>query len=64
VPFEGSYGFGRDRITTGWQRISLRSIDEAPPTFDQPRPQQPCQRSMATQALTRGRSRVEYAAPR
>ncbi len=38
VPFEGSYGFGRDRITTGWQRMSLRSIDEAPPTFDQPRP--------------------------
>ena len=41
VPFEGSYGFGRDRITTGWQRVSLRSIDEAPPTFDQPRPLQP-----------------------
>jgi hypothetical protein len=38
LPFEGSYGFGRDRITTGWQRVSLRSIDEAPPTFDQPRP--------------------------
>jgi uncharacterized protein len=41
VPFEGSYGFGRDRITTGWQRMSLRSIDETPPTFDQPRPLQP-----------------------
>ena len=32
VPFEGSYGFGRDRIATGWQRVSLRSIDNAPPT--------------------------------
>ena len=33
VPFEGSYGFGRDRITTGWQRVSLRSVDGAPPTL-------------------------------
>jgi predicted acyl esterase len=40
VPFEGSYGFGRDRITTGWQRVSLRSVDGTPPTFDQPRPLQ------------------------
>jgi uncharacterized protein len=28
VPFEGSYGFGRDRVTTGWQRASLRALDE------------------------------------
>jgi len=28
IPFEGSYGFGRDRVTTGWQRASLRSLDE------------------------------------
>jgi uncharacterized protein len=28
VPFEGSYGFGRDRITTGWQTASLRALDE------------------------------------
>jgi uncharacterized protein len=28
VPFEGSYGFGRDRITTGWLKASLRSLDE------------------------------------
>jgi putative CocE/NonD family hydrolase len=41
LPFEGSYGFGRDRITTGWQRMSLRSVDESQPTFDQPRPVQP-----------------------
>lgn len=28
VPFEGSYGFGRDRITTGWLKVSLRALDE------------------------------------
>ncbi|HWG64847.1 MAG TPA: CocE/NonD family hydrolase [Streptosporangiaceae bacterium] len=28
IPFEGSYGFGRDRITTGWLKVSLRAIDE------------------------------------
>jgi putative CocE/NonD family hydrolase len=28
VPFGGSYGFGRDRITTGWLKASLRSLDE------------------------------------
>jgi putative CocE/NonD family hydrolase len=28
VPFEGSYGFGRDRIATGWLKTSLRSLDE------------------------------------
>lgn len=27
VSFEGSYGFGRDRVTTGWQRASLRALD-------------------------------------
>ena len=27
VTFEGSYGFGRDRITTGWLRASLRALD-------------------------------------
>ena len=25
VPFEGSYGYGRDRVSTGWQRVSLRA---------------------------------------
>jgi putative CocE/NonD family hydrolase len=42
VPFEGSYGFGRDRVTTGWQRISLRSpaIDE-PADYTTPRPLRP-----------------------
>ena len=28
VPFEGSYGFGRDRVTTGWLKVSLRALDE------------------------------------
>jgi len=32
IPFEGSYGFGRDRVTTGWQRASLRSLDETKST--------------------------------
>jgi uncharacterized protein len=29
VSFEGSYGFGRDRITTGWQKASVRELDAA-----------------------------------
>jgi putative CocE/NonD family hydrolase len=29
VAFEGSYGFGRDRVTTGWLSASLRALDEA-----------------------------------
>jgi predicted acyl esterase len=28
IPFEGSYGFGRDRITTGWLKASLRALDQ------------------------------------
>jgi putative CocE/NonD family hydrolase len=43
VPFEGSYGFGRDRITTGWLKASLRALDEhcsrpfdPVPTFTKP----------------------------
>lgn len=28
VPFEGSYGFGRDRVSTGWMRASMRALDE------------------------------------
>jgi predicted acyl esterase len=27
VGFEGSYGFGRDRVATGWQNVSLRALD-------------------------------------
>jgi putative CocE/NonD family hydrolase len=33
VELEGSYGYGRDRVTTGWQRIALRALD---PEFSQP----------------------------
>jgi putative CocE/NonD family hydrolase len=33
VGFEGSYGYGRDRVTTGWQRVSLRALD---PELSQP----------------------------
>jgi putative CocE/NonD family hydrolase len=28
VGFEGSYGFGRDRVATGWQSASLRGLDD------------------------------------
>ncbi|MFE0751708.1 CocE/NonD family hydrolase [Gordonia sp. NPDC058843] len=48
VPFEGSYGFGRDRVTTGWMRASMRELDpdlstpHAPvPTFERRRPLRP-----------------------
>jgi len=50
VPFEGSYGFGRDRITTGWLRASLRALDpersrpfEPVPTFATREPLQPAE---------------------
>ena len=33
VEFEGSYGYGRDRVTTGWQRVALRALD---PKLSQP----------------------------
>lgn len=45
VGFEGSYGYGRDRVTTGWQRVSLRALDaelskpwEPVPACDRPQP--------------------------
>jgi uncharacterized protein len=48
VPFEGSYGFGRDRITAGWLKASMRTLDEARsrpfepvPALDARRPLQP-----------------------
>jgi predicted acyl esterase len=28
VPFEGSYGFGRDRVTCGWLKASMRALDQ------------------------------------
>jgi putative CocE/NonD family hydrolase len=33
VGFEGAYGYGRDRATTGWQRVALRALD---PELSQP----------------------------
>ena len=48
VPFEGSYGFGRDRVATGWQKASLRELDpdrstpsEPVPTFARSEPLRP-----------------------
>ncbi|OIN79611.1 CocE/NonD family hydrolase [Mycobacterium malmoense] len=45
VGFEGSYGYGRDRVTTGWQRVALRALDpelsrpwEPVPACAEPRP--------------------------
>ncbi len=45
VGFEGSYGYGRDRVTTGWQRVALRALHpelsqpwEPVPACDQPQP--------------------------
>jgi hypothetical protein len=28
VPFEGSYGFGLDRVTTGWRKLSRPEVGE------------------------------------
>ncbi|MEZ5321308.1 MAG: CocE/NonD family hydrolase [Microthrixaceae bacterium] len=28
IAFEGSYGYGRDRVATGWQNVALRRLDE------------------------------------
>ncbi len=39
VGFEGSYGFGRDRVTSGWLKASLRELDERAS-----RPHEPVQR--------------------
>jgi len=50
IPFEGSYGFGHDRITTGWLKASLRALDEQSsrpfdpvPTFSHRQPLAPGQ---------------------
>ncbi|MBN9388461.1 MAG: CocE/NonD family hydrolase [Chloroflexi bacterium] len=36
VPFEGSYGFGYDVVTKGWQKASLRKLDPATSQPNQP----------------------------
>jgi predicted acyl esterase len=58
VPFEGSYGFGRDRITTGWLKAALRPLDERRsrpfdpvPAFTERRPLAPGQIVAADIAL-------------
>jgi uncharacterized protein len=45
VEFEGAYGYGRDRVATGWQRVALRALDpdlshpwEPVPTYTEPQP--------------------------
>ncbi|MGS0683984.1 CocE/NonD family hydrolase [Nakamurella sp. GG22] len=57
VPFEGSYGFGRDRVTTGWLMTSLRSLDPVGS-----RPFEPVPRFTDLQALASGQV-VEVAVP-
>lgn len=36
VPFEGAYGYGRDRVAIGRQRVSLRELDVAASTSYRP----------------------------
>jgi len=47
IPFEGSYGYGRDRVTTGWQKASLRELDA-----HQSRPFEPVRTFKERQPLT------------
>ncbi|GJO01458.1 CocE/NonD family hydrolase [Mycobacterium marinum] len=49
VSFEGSYGYGRDRITTGWQRVSLRELD-----VEQSTPYEPVHTFAHSQPLSPG----------
>jgi predicted acyl esterase len=36
VDFHGSYGYGRDRVTTGWLKASLRELDSGASTDAEP----------------------------
>jgi putative CocE/NonD family hydrolase len=36
VPFEGSYGYGRDRVASGMLRVAMRELDEGLSTPHQP----------------------------
>jgi uncharacterized protein len=49
VPFEGSYGFGRDRVTTGWLKVSLRALDP-----DESRPFEPVPAGTSPEPLAPG----------
>ncbi|HEX4587861.1 MAG TPA: CocE/NonD family hydrolase [Mycobacterium sp.] len=49
VPFEGGFGYGRDRVATGWQRVSLRRLDP-----DQSTPWEPVPLCVERQPLPPG----------
>ena len=49
VPFEGGFGYGRDRVATGWQRASLRRLDP-----DQSTPWEPVPLCVERQPLPPG----------
>jgi putative CocE/NonD family hydrolase len=49
VPFEGSYGYGLDTVTHGWQRIALRALDSELST-----PYEPVPSCTAPQPLRKG----------
>jgi uncharacterized protein len=49
VPFEGSFGYGFDRVTTGWLKASLRKLDP-----DQSTPWRPVHTYDETQPLKPG----------
>jgi putative CocE/NonD family hydrolase len=49
VPFEGSYGYGRDRVAIGRQRLSLREVDPAASA-----PHRPEHTFLTPQLLTEG----------
>jgi uncharacterized protein len=57
VPFEGSYGFGLDRVTTGWAKLSHRDPDPA-----LSRPFAPVNRDDAARPLRPGEiAEIEFA---
>ncbi|MFE2527657.1 CocE/NonD family hydrolase [Streptomyces sp. NPDC059382] len=50
IGFEGSYGYGRDRVATGWQNLALRALDE-----ERSRPFQPVPACLTRSPVTAGR---------
>lgn len=49
LPFEGSYGYGRDRIAVGWQNVALRQLD-----VERSRPFQPVPACTTRRPVTAG----------
>ncbi|MFE4539988.1 CocE/NonD family hydrolase [Streptomyces scopuliridis] len=49
VPFEGSYGYGRDRVATGWQNVALRELD-----YERSRPFEPVPACLTRKPVTAG----------